>query len=131
MKLKNFRKILKSWRENEKGAKGDDTQEKTSKKQGGVDAKSDKTKDKEIGKLKSELDKLKDRIETLTITAEARIEDIKSLHQINKDQEREIKGMKGDLTSIEKAKDKSIKKAEQVKEKQSAEAKAKEKELKK
>ena len=52
MKLKNFRKILKNWRANKKGTKGDDAQEKTSKKQGGVDAKSDKTKDKEIGKLK-------------------------------------------------------------------------------
>ena len=129
--IEKLQKEIDDLKSKKKGAKGEDAQDKSSKKQGGAHAKSEKTKDKEIGKLKSELEKLKDRIETLTITAEARKEEIKSLHQINKDQDREIKGMKGDLTSLEKVKDKSMKKAEQVKEKQSAEAKAKEEELKK
>lgn len=132
-KLQNKIEQLQNRREAE-GAR-DESPDKTSKKQsaagGAAETRALKAKEKENAKLKSELEKLKDKVETLTITADARKEEIKSLHQINKDQEREIKTFKGDIASIEKSKDKSLSKLEKLKEKETSVAKAKEEELKK
>jgi len=96
---------------------------------GASDAKGLKVKDKEIAKLKSKVEKLEDRIETLTITAEARKEEIKNLQNITKDQERELKGMKSEIVAVGKDKDKSIKVKDKEREKAAAAAEAKEKEL--
>lgn len=93
------------------------------------DTRAMKNKDKEIAKLKSKVEKLEDRIETLTITADARKEEIKSLQTITKDQERELKGMKSEIVTVGKSKDKSLKQQEKAKEKLSAAAAAKEREL--
>ena len=77
-KLQKELNDVKSKRKASKGA--DDTEDKQSKKPGAADAKYDKAKDKEISKLKIELDKLRDKIETYTITAEARKEEVKNIH---------------------------------------------------
>jgi hypothetical protein len=97
----------------------------------GVDARALKAKEKEISKLKAKIEKLEDRNETLTITADARKEEIKNLQSITKDQEREIKAFKSDLVAVGRDKDKSLQKAQKVQEKQASAASAKEKELEK
>ena len=93
------------------------------------DARALKNKEKEIAKLKSKLEKLEDRNETLTITADARKEEIRNLQAITKDQERELKSLKSDVVAAGKDKDKSLKKKEKETEKEKAAALAKEKEL--
>lgn len=106
---------------------------KSPKKQGAAssDTRALKAKEKEIEKLKSKVEKLEDRLDTLTITAEARKEEIKNLHTINKEQEKELKGMKTNLVTVGKDADKKLKKTEQLKEKQASEATAKAAELEK
>lgn len=97
----------------------------------GSDTREAKGKDKEIAKLKAKVEKLEDRIETLTITADARKEEVKNLQTITKDQEREIKAFKSEIVAVGKDKDKSLKKTEKEKEKESNAAKAKALELEK
>mmetsp|Transcript_6598 Transcript_6598/g.6167 ORF Transcript_6598/g.6167 Transcript_6598/m.6167 type:complete len:900 (+) Transcript_6598:235-2934(+) len=107
---------------------------KKSKKKGGAstaEARQLKNKDKEISKLKSKLEKLEDRVETLNITAETRKEEIRNLHSINKEQDRELKAFKGDLAAAEKSKDRSIKKNEKARGKEAKEAAARKQELEK
>lgn len=106
---------------------------KSPKKQGSVssEARALKTKEKEITKLKAKLEKLEDRIETLTITADARKDEIRNLHSINKGQEKELKAIKGEVAAVGKDRDKKLQKTEKLKEKQTSEAQAKADELKK
>lgn len=107
---------------------------KKSKKKGGAstaEARQLKDKDKLISKLKSKLEKLEDRVETLNITAETRKEEIRNLHTINKEQDRELKAFKGDLAAAEKSKDRSIKKNEKIRDKEAKEAAARKQELEK
>lgn len=98
---------------------------------GSQEARALKAKEKELVKLKTKVDKLEDRVETLTITAETRREEIKNLHFINKEQEREIKSYKGDIASVEKSNNRSLKKGEKLREKELKEAAAKKNELEK
>lgn len=98
---------------------------------GSQEARALKAKEKELAKLKNKVDKLEDRVETLTITAETRREEIKNLHSINKEQEREIKSYKGDIASVEKSNNRSLKKGEKLREKELKEAAAKKNELEK
>jgi len=93
------------------------------------DARALKSKDKELQKLKSKLEKCEDRIETLTITADARKEEIRSLHTFNKEQEKELKGFKSNLTAVGKSKERELDKAQKIQMKQASVASAKEREL--
>ena len=93
------------------------------------DARALKSKDKELQKLKSKLEKCEDRIKTLTITADARKEEIRSLHTFNKEQEKELKGFKSNLTAVGKSKERELDKAQKIQMKQASVASAKEREL--
>jgi Pyruvate/2-oxoacid:ferredoxin oxidoreductase delta subunit len=95
----------------------------------GADSAAVKSKNKEIDKLKVKVEKLEDRIETLTITADARKEEVKNLHILTKDQEREIKAYKSEVVAVGKDKDKTLQKSEKIKEKETTAAKLKAQEL--
>jgi hypothetical protein len=95
----------------------------------GADSAAVKSKNKEIEKLKVKNEKLEDRIETLTITADARKEEVKNLHTLTKDQEREIKAYKSEVVAVGKDKDKTLQKNEKAKDKETTAAKLKAQEL--